>query len=234
MNKIGSGFRYHILCYGDSLTCGFYNGGTAFEPYGHALQESLCAMGLDCTVSSVGLSGLTAAELAARSTSPAVIDTVGKCGKGLAKILEECSWWDLVVIMAGTNDIGKCFQAASIMHSVEQLHRVCHNSNVRTFALAAPYPTGWQTRREHFNSLLASWAKAQPRCASYVDPEDIIPRQEKELWEKDRLHFSPKGSIRLGHGLAPFIRSALLREIDEEDTNDDGEVESVVDSIDPV
>eukprot|EP00971_Amphidinium_carterae_P332744 6467042-Amphidinium_carterae.1 len=57
-------------------------------------------------VTHCGLSGLTAEELLAKQGAPAIRDVCGSVGKGLACMLSEAPQ-DLVLIMLGTNDLGK-------------------------------------------------------------------------------------------------------------------------------
>jgi len=201
-----------VLCYGDSLTAGFAANGVLFEPYGRAMAEKLGAFGVDCQVSICGLSGKTAKEMV-QTASSSLIDVVGSKGKGLARTLEEEGPFDLVMIMAGTNDMGHGHNQPDILQDVEQLHRFCHERGVPTLALAPPpAPVGGSSREVERKSLVASLRSALlrlPGTIGIVDPADIVPSNSTNLWEDDGLHFSPEGSRQLGAGLATLASARL-------------------------
>eukprot|EP00438_Fugacium_kawagutii_P006864 Skav205279 [mRNA] locus=scaffold1690:62118:65879:+ [translate_table: standard] len=55
-----------ILCYGDSLTAGFFAGGLKFDPYGRTMSEVLASGGIHAQASSVNsLGGAMAAHVMA-------------------------------------------------------------------------------------------------------------------------------------------------------------------------
>merc|ERR1719327_192047 len=104
MRKKRSG-PLRVLCYGDSLTAGFYAGGRKFSPYGAALEEAMTAQGLDAEVQIMGLSGHQGSQMVAELEAPVTAaDITGRRGKGLGHILDEEGPFDLVILMAGTND----------------------------------------------------------------------------------------------------------------------------------
>eukprot|EP00971_Amphidinium_carterae_P315934 6280122-Amphidinium_carterae.1 len=48
--------------------------------------------------------------------------------------------------------------------------------------------------RDKFNTMLQSWAKHEPMCTHYVDPEELLPRQELaiqkgRMWKKRPFGF---------------------------------------------
>jgi len=199
--------RSRILCYGDSLTAGFYAYGQKFSPYGAALQEALCSLGFQCEVSICGLSGHSAHRMVEELDSPLCRDMCGKPGKGLAHILDENGPFDLVVLMAGTNDFVPNANLKSIKNEVCKLHDACHIRNVPTVMLAAPCNT--QKMQLGLRRILSNWASSQPEVLAFVDPELVIPRNKVAYWEPDSVHFSPSGSRALGIHLAPAIAKIL-------------------------
>eukprot|EP00913_Durusdinium_trenchii_P007552 g7096.t1 len=64
---------HRILCYGDSLTAGFYQGGHWFQPYGRILADELAAYGGRCEILVCGLSGRSAEDMAAGINSTLAI-----------------------------------------------------------------------------------------------------------------------------------------------------------------
>lgn len=194
-----------ILCYGDSNTAGFCLGGRWFQPYGRSLAEALTAEGMPCEAIVCGLSGLTAADLAARIDAAIIPDVVGWHGRGLVRTLEDEGPFDLALIMAGTNDLGLSVPPETIVKHISQLHAACHKRGVPTVALAPPTVLNGPLRaaRKELASLLASWACTSPGVVACFDSEELLPRREHNgCWEPDELHLSAAGSTELGRILA--------------------------------
>mmetsp|Transcript_11522 Transcript_11522/g.26733 ORF Transcript_11522/g.26733 Transcript_11522/m.26733 type:complete len:362 (+) Transcript_11522:132-1217(+) len=206
----GSGNKpQRILCYGDSLTAGFYNGGRCFEPYGQTLSQELgCIQGDACDVRVCGLSGKTAMELVHGLESPGMTDITGNVGKGLSRLLAEEGPYDLVIIMLGTNDLGQGHSPETILNSISQMHAACHRHGIPTVAMAPPTIDHGATRsgRNQLASLLAGWTKATQGVVAFVDCEEFCPRHDRALWEPDQLHLSPHGSQALGRRMARWVQ----------------------------
>lgn len=196
-----------ILCYGDSLTAGYYDGGRRFSPYGKALEGALTSLGFQCEVSINGLSGHRADQMVAELNSPVCQDICGKFGKGLAHILDNDGHFDLVILMAGTNDFGFNSNLKSIQNYICGLHDACHVRGVPTVVLAAPCNT--PNMRIGLSQMLRQWANSQNQVLNFFDPEEVIPRHKPSYWEPDRVHFTPSGSRTLGLYLAPAIAQIL-------------------------
>ena len=129
-NSIGSKPR-RVVCYGDSLTAGFCSLGAQFEPYGRTLVKELDTSGVPCEIVVSGHSGKTAEEMVAALDS-SIRDVVGFEGRGLTRILDEDVASDLVIIMAGTNDMGMGAAPDTIVKHIAQLHAACHSRGVPT------------------------------------------------------------------------------------------------------
>ena len=85
-----------ILCYGDSLTAGYYRFGSEFHPYGDTL-----AMLSQTKVHVVGMSGWTSDEMVQNADKTNNEDVVGYSSEGLLKLLTSNSY-DIICVMAGT------------------------------------------------------------------------------------------------------------------------------------
>lgn len=194
-----------ILCYGDSLTCGFCLGGSYYEPYGRNFANQLGMAGISCEVSVCGLSGRCAHEMA-RDAGGAMLDVTGRCGKGLARALEENGPFHLVVIMAGTNDLGQGMQQQVTAENLRHLHGLCHLRGVPTVALAPPPApcgaVGWEQGRQALLGLMRQMCSTMPGVVECMDPSELMPAALPDVWDPDGLHFSPLGSSALGLGLA--------------------------------
>lgn len=201
-----------ILCFGDSNTAGFHSAGRGYEPYASTLTSQLAHFGWNCKVQQEGLSGLTAQTMVAQGYNSQIMDVVGIPHKGLSLHLHEQP--DVVIIMAGTNDLGAGQSPEEVLRNVVQLHEQCHELGIATVAMAPPTVIAGAPRqkRERFARMLQQWAGEQSdHVLHFADAEQILPRGLPEYWESDQLHFSPSGSRELGRQLARMLLPALDR-----------------------
>jgi len=218
-NGVSSSCARRVLVYGDSLTAGYYNGGTAFEPYGLQLAKVL-APELDVEVQCCGLIGVGVEEMAKNLTDLQIEDVRHRMGRGVSHILAEQGPFDLAIIMGGTNDLAHGTPLPRILRALQALHGACWEVGVPTVAMTVPpnhcvgrrtaYAKNWRD----LNRQIASWAVSGETNAParIVDVEKLVPfgsGQKALLWERDGLHFSPAGSRQLGSGLASHVESLL-------------------------
>mmetsp|Transcript_44085 Transcript_44085/g.80528 ORF Transcript_44085/g.80528 Transcript_44085/m.80528 type:complete len:229 (-) Transcript_44085:186-872(-) len=199
-----------ILCYGDSNTAGFHSGGRGFEPYAFTMSDVLARLGWNCRVTHDGLSGLTAGTMVAKMHSHSIQDVTGRSHRGLAVHLQ--SRPDLVVLMAGTNDIGKGSSPEETMHHIATLHQQCHAMGIPTIAVAPPSLASGAVRqkRDRLARMLHQWSQQNSDCVlSFEDAEAAVPRGTRGFWESDELHLSPNGSRELGAKLASHVAHTL-------------------------
>jgi hypothetical protein len=131
--------------------------------------------------------------------------------------MKEQGPFDLVMIMAGTNDLGTPHTSVEqILGSLKNMHKACHVAGIPTVAISIPessvtgtskYPEAavkWRAA----NKALASWAKAE-QDVMLADSSQIISFNPTAiasgLWEPDELHFTAAGSWTLGSGLAAVV-----------------------------
>lgn len=196
-----------IVCFGDSITAGYHSGGKYFEPYGKTLSSYMMKLGCRATVRVNGLCGMTARDMAAKMSHPAIPDVTGTIRKGLNVLLDGKP--DLVILMAGTNDLGMGMSPQAILSDICTLHRACHARGIRTVAVApSTVAHGPSTfGRQQLATNLQKWARATPYVVAYCDMMDIIPHTgPSPLWDVDGLHLSASGSKALGKCLAPRLR----------------------------
>lgn len=196
-----------VLCYGDSNTL------PERSPYADSLAEGLTEAGLDVAITSCGLSGHTTRQMVQDAQSHAVTDKFGRVGKGLARILDDDGHQDLVILMAGTNDIGSHYGVEGIAQDVQKLQALCLERNVPVVVLApvAPLQGSLGVARRQLVQLLSSWTRSAPGVLAFHDVEELVPRQQVLLYDPDCIHLTPLGSIHLGHQLVPVILSLLPR-----------------------
>lgn len=209
--------RFRIVCYGDSLTVGFFDGGRQYEPYGKQLAESVAAsVGSRVEVIVCGQSGHTAEQMVANLDASLVKDVGNRPSKGLRRLLSEQSRKvDLAVIMTGTNDLGHDLKLQGIYEDVGRLHAACHSLGVPTVAMAPPPApkagagTSFDRNRLQLINLLTAWASTTSLVRSLVKPGDLVPTTQSGAWDPDGLHFAPAGSQLLGQRLSQLIAPLL-------------------------
>jgi len=151
---------------------------------------------------------MTAEEMA-QGSHASLVDQCGIPWKGLARVLDEDGPFDLVIIMAGTNDLPYAHTRATAAANLRQLHLACHRHNVPTIALAPPpAPVGNQRWRNNRQVLLEEMVvelrdlRAQVTC---MDPGQMLLATDAMMWDPDGLHFSQIGSYALGKSLAKSV-----------------------------
>lgn len=209
--------------YGDSLTAGF----PSYEPYGKSLSSSLAGAGISAEIVGCGLSGLTAVELARGLDSPQLQDKFGRVGPGLRRLLADQGSFDLVIIMAGTNDVAvPHVSTEEALTSLKSMHAACWAKGIPTVALSVPesvvsgtgqFPQAAQ-KWHAINNAIASWGKAKQGERSLTSPFFVNSARllafdhgarARGLWDPDNLHFTSAGSREFGSKLAPIVAPHL-------------------------
>ena len=85
-----------------------------------------------------GLNGLMAVQLSEDVDARRIVDVACRRGHGLGSVLEERGPFDLLRIMAGTNDLAMGVAPGMVLHSIQVLHGECQKGVVRTVALRVP------------------------------------------------------------------------------------------------
>lgn len=212
-----------ICVYGDSMTAGF----PCYEPFANSMVSTLAGEGISAEAIVCGLCGLTAVEMAHELDSPKVEDRCGRVGQGLGSLLKEQGPFDLVIVMAGTNDLAVPDSSAEqVLDSLKRMHAACWERKIPTIALSVPesavtgttqYPEAAE-RWSAINKAIAAWAQAMEGDLSltspfFADSTRLISfdfaAMARGLWEPDSLHFTAAGSREFGNKLAPRVASHL-------------------------
>jgi hypothetical protein len=221
------------------MTAGF----PSYEPYANSLVSTLGDEGISAEVVGCGLCGLTAVEMAKGLDAPELKDNFDRVGPGLSRLLKEQGPFDLVIIMAGTNDVACPSSVREVLASLKRMHAACWEAGVPTIALSVPescvtgtdqFPEA-QKKWHALNNALRAWGKAQRgelslsrplfmKSADFFSWDDEA--WERGLWDEDGLHFTADGSEEFGSKLAPLLASHLqgptgLREINDEYSDDE-------------
>jgi lysophospholipase L1-like esterase len=212
---------FRILCYGDSNTVGYRGAGKLISPYGKELAETLQADGFSCEVTCCGLCGCTSEELVHEVNSSYLVDPKGNCptGEGLAHVLRDAGPFDLVIIMIGTNDIGRCMDTRSSQAFVTHLHNTCHTLGIPTVNVAPPTvasDVGCRELRKRLAESMSRWASGCSKVVLSLDCENLVPKSISQLWETDQIHLSVAGSKQLGQQIASQL-TLVLGELSQHD-----------------
>mmetsp|Transcript_15722 Transcript_15722/g.23818 ORF Transcript_15722/g.23818 Transcript_15722/m.23818 type:complete len:246 (+) Transcript_15722:106-843(+) len=193
----------NILCFGDSITTGMSPPNSELFPFAlyleHAMQQTH-----NVKVHNLGLPGFTANQM--------INDIDGE--HGLRKTLKTGDSIDVVIIMAGTNDLMYTVEVNTVIDSITSLHRVCHDEGVRyTVAIGIP-PSVHQSsnpeisnRAQTINDALSHYCASDPNTLFVPFPFEF--QLESDLWANDGIHFSPKGYQVLGESLFPLLQKLL-------------------------
>ena len=201
--------RHRILCYGDSLTAG--TSGRDEFPYAPFLQDKLGTM---AQVRWIGLPGWTADNMLNNRDNDSI---------GLMAALQRYNTQDpgefqhpvsLVILLAGTNDMGHGFDKDEISSNLYKMHELCLENQVpHTIAIGIP-PSGYQARvpqaaelAQSINQNLKAYCDRSSTC-TFVDFPFQYERDGAN-WYADGLHFSRKGYQVLGEALVPTVESVL-------------------------
>jgi lysophospholipase L1-like esterase len=200
--------QHRILCYGDSLTAGTTSD-YSLHPYAPFLEQVLKATdnNNDVHVRHFGLPGWTAQRMVASKSDEQGIQYQIRRVKDPSL--------SLVIILAGTNDLGYGFSQDEIYQNVVQLHQIAMDCNgvPATLAIAIP-PSGYTSQDAHVravvegvNKALQNYSETEPRM--YFVPFPFEYQAGGENWSSDTLHFSPIGYQRLGESLVPVVEKIL-------------------------
>lgn len=121
---------------------------------------------------------------------------------------------DLVIILAGTNDLAYENDCNVIFRSICAIHDIAHCRGIRTIAVSVP-PSAWQQSDENaskvandVNVKLESWCQDEDRVTFAPFPIRQYERSSG-LWCGDGLHFSPEGYTLIGQSLASSVVDTL-------------------------
>lgn len=197
-----------VFCFGDSLTSGSSPPLIESFPYGPHLEREIRNLSgkQDTMVRWKGYPGWTASNLSQEGGLGAILDDIqSKTGTNV----------DLVVILAGTNDLAYETNPDTIFNSIKAIHEIAHNRNIHTLALGVP-DSAWQ-RQSVETAKVASEVnmKLQEWSGAISVPSDFEPfpiqtfDPSSGYWAPDGLHFSPQGYQYLGERVAPKVTTML-------------------------
>ena len=232
----------NILCFGDSLTAGFYRHGSRFSPYAREIRSALFG-----EVDVIGMSGWTTTEMVHNMDCSECIDCCGSEEVGL-HIKLQSKPFQYVLILAGTNDLGSDNEAEPIFENIKALVSAClerHVKNIGVMTVPA-CSVEWKfpslaANRLRLNNYIRNIQSGFDERVFSIDITELLPNGEEfsmvrpevaDLWDGDGLHFSPIGSQTLGQFLTKQLltRGAAIRS----NNNGLGIVDKNIDAADSI
>lgn len=199
-----------VFCFGDSLTSGSSPPLVESFPYGPHLEKTLRTENgkEDLMVRWKGYPGWTASNLSQEGNLGALLDDIQfKTGTHV----------DLVIILAGTNDLAYETNPDTIFRDIKAIHEIAHDRSIHTLAIGVP-DSAWQRQSvETANVAKEVNAKLQEWSIVNTVPVDFEPfpigkfDPSNGLWAPDGLHFSPQGYKYLGENIAPKVTEIFSR-----------------------
>lgn len=184
-----------LLCFGDSLTEG-HTGGfcTVMKPYGDVLQSLMSA---DCVCGRVVVSGTSGEETSSM---------ISRLESQLRKADRESQHFSLVVLLGGTNDVGRGKSAEETFENLKLMYDCVAAHGAKLCAVTLP-ENGvtekdpvfqWlEPARSGVNNKIRHFVEAHRGSCFLFDLDKAIPHAyrgtgNEELWG-DTLHLSAKG-----------------------------------------
>jgi lysophospholipase L1-like esterase len=199
--------QHRVLCYGDSLTAGTTS--SDFVPYPYAPHLEAALKKDNVVVRHVGLPGWTTENMIDQLDGPV----------GLRSAIQAIQNppLSLVIVLAGSNDIGYGSSAEDIISHLLKMHRVAWEAGVpRSLAVGIP-PSGYQATNAEAKNLASQindhLRRTSEGCTMAYEPFPFPFEPDGKNWDVDGLHFSPEGYRDLGESLAPVVRR-ILQEVD--------------------
>jgi lysophospholipase L1-like esterase len=125
--------------------------------------------------------------------------------------------FDVVIILAGTNDMAHEPDAQVIFDSIRGIHEMVLAKGCPTIALGIP-PSGWQAQSEaahllaaSVNEKLASWASSTTSSIFLPFTIETFDRSTG-FWSTDGLHLSQSGYKFVGTSLASIVAEILWKD----------------------
>ncbi|EKD19074.1 GDSL-like Lipase/Acylhydrolase [Drepanopeziza brunnea f. sp. 'multigermtubi' MB_m1] len=202
----------HVLCFGNSITAGYTQGGRGFHPYAIALQEALEQAWPSWNIST-DVQGLPGDQ---------VISPPGAFLPRMDTLYEEVHPvhpYDWVIILGGTNDLNQNRVSREIFPALEKVWDIPLSGNTKVLALTitdcgfcAPQIGA---RRADLNRRILKheadnfYTYDLFRAISFWDMPE---KRRRDIWD-DGLHFTAEGYDLMGKLLA----ARLIELIEEEE-----------------
>ncbi|KAK7424890.1 hypothetical protein QQX98_000166 [Neonectria punicea] len=198
-----------ILCFGDSLTSGYFSFGMDSHPYSLKLEARLTGAlpNVDVQIVTNGV--------------PGDVATFERFGD---RMRAECNkhTFDWVIVLAGTNDLAYSISPTNIYECLQNVWNIPISRGSKVLALTVPECEARSERlvkrRDELNRSIL--AHQQPNYYSF-DLKDRIPyhtlsEREREKYWDDGLHLRDDGYDWMGDHIANALLRIILHEANPE------------------
>jgi len=198
--------QHRVLCFGDSLTAG--TSGMQLYPYAPYLEAKLSKSGnSNIVVRHRGMPGWTTVNM--------LNDLDGE-RTGLRQAIQAVKGppLSLIILLAGSNDMGYGYSEQEITENILKLHQISYENGVpRSIAIGIP-SSGYQSVNAKAAALAVAVNKNLQNFCAKEDRATFMPfpfpfEQGGQNWYTDGLHFSQQGYQTLGESLAPVVENVL-------------------------
>ena len=188
----------NILCFGDSLTAGYYNKGKNYYPYAKKLEKLLEKKNIQ--VDYIGMNGWSTDEMLIYANYNICKDAMGITWNGFNYQLQQ-KRYDYCIILAGTNDL---YESENFIEDLVKIHKIAQEFGCKTIALTIPFlkfecvdSSITDLRLKANNEIKNKFFKYFKKdLFSVVDIEKELPifdKSKENIWDSDGMHFNPKG-----------------------------------------
>jgi lysophospholipase L1-like esterase len=235
-----------VFCYGDSLTAGTSPPSYELFPYAVHLERSIndkiitssgTKKNTSQNISKDQLVGIALPKVSIRWkglpgwTANTLLEYANDSNVGLGTTIRKVQnpSLSLVIILAGTNDIGMAASSSSdskesskrIASDIIALHQLVFdsssllNQSIQTLAISVP-PSKWQqsstvaqSMAEDVNNRIRAWCDATENSHFVKHPIESWSHGDRR-WAPDGLHLSPVGYEEFGKSLASVVTQILF------------------------
>ena len=215
---------FQILCFGDSLTEGYYvhhdetNGYQylIMHPYAQSLMNELNTNpipdGYDSiSCNPIGFSGYKTSQLEKlmeNNKDEYLLDV------------------DMMIVMSGTNDIATT-NLDDVIDSLTSIHQHAWDRGIPTIAMTIPEsrvttrPGRFMDRRIEMNRMIQTHVSTKNNLCHFVDNSKFVPYHvdsENPLWGKDGLHMNIDGYTKFGYLLSSHIYPIISEYVKQKST----------------
>ncbi|PYH49690.1 SGNH/GDSL hydrolase family protein [Aspergillus saccharolyticus JOP 1030-1] len=193
-----------ILCFGNSLTAGYYNWGQDYHPYAWKLEKRLKAA-FPTHILRIDVDGLPGDLV----KSPP--------GRFLPRLQQKCAAtsYDWVIILGGTNDLGSMYPPEKILPALKEAWATAIKSGANVLALTIPECGARLQRLIDARAELNSQILKHDADSFYAfDLHKEIPylnatkETKARIWD-DAVHMKPDGYDLVGNLIADHLIQLL-------------------------
>ncbi|KAI0117742.1 GDSL-like Lipase/Acylhydrolase [Nemania sp. FL0031] len=218
-----------ILCFGDSLTCGF----PIDNPYANQLVQKIEAAfpgrRIECEVEGM----------------PGDLVTTGRYIKRM-----QMSWtvaehpFDWTIILGGTNDLGWGRPADAIIEALKRVWDIPLSKGSKVLALTIPETHGKypviKKRRGEVNDFIRGYEKEKENFSHFdlfkeLPYHDMTPEDRAKYWNPDGVHLSAAGydlmGEKIGDALVRILRLAEAQGTDISSVVSDARQRKAIESL---